>query len=145
MTITMQVNNSEKNALDKDVDDIMELTGTLKSETSILDPVILIEADLEDLALCNYMTIDEFGRSYFVTDITSVRNGLVQISAHVDVLSSFATEIRANTGIIHRQENLWNLYLNDGSFRVYQNQDVVTAPFPSGFNTQQFILAVAGS
>lgn len=145
MTIILQSNGSENNALDKDITDILELTGTLKAETSVIDPVILIEADLEDVAFCNYLTINEFGRSYFVNNITSVRNGLVQLEAHVDVLSTYADEIRANSAIIHRQENLWNLYLNDGSFRVYQNQDVVTAPFPSGFSTQQFILAVAGS
>ena len=64
---------------------------------------------------------------------------------HVDALTSFANDIKANTAIIKRNENKWNLYLNDGTFKIYQNPDVLTKEFPSGFNAQEFILAVAGS
>lgn len=143
--IVLQTNTSEKNRIDKTLIDIATLTGTLKSETSIIDPVILIEGDLSDYVNCNYMTIESFGRSYFINNIKSIRTGLFEISAHVDVLSSFADEIRSNTAIVRRQENRWNLYLNDGSFRVYQNPMVLTKAFPSGFTTQEFVLAVAGA
>ena len=47
--------------------------------------------------------------------------------------------------IVKRQENRWNLYLDDGSFKVYQNPMVLTKAFPQGFTTQEFVLAVAGS
>ena len=143
--IVLQTNTSEKNRIDKTLIDIATLTGTLKSETSIIDPVILIEGDLSDYVNCNYMTIESFGRSYFINNIKSIRTGLFEISAHVDVLSSFADEIRSNTAIVRRQENRWNLYLNDGSFRVYQNPMVLTKAFTSGFTTQEFVLAVAGA
>lgn len=144
MTIVLQKNATEKNALDKTLTDIATLTGTLKTDTSIIDPVILIEADLTNYTDCNYMTIPDFDRSYFVNNIRSIRNGLIEITAHVDVLSSFKIQIRSNSAIIHRQQNRWNLYLNDGSFRVYQNPIVLTKAFPSGFTTQNFVLAVAG-
>ena len=117
----------------------------LKEETSIIDPVIKIECDLSNYVNCNYLTIPEFGRKYFVNNIRSVRNGLVEFSCHVDVLSSFADSIRTNKAIIKRQENKWNLYLNDGTFKVYQNPMVLTKAFPSGFTTQEFVLAVAGN
>ena len=143
--IILQTNNSEKNKLDKDITDIITLSGVLKNETSIINPVILIEGDISSFTNCNYMTIPVFGRKYFITNIRSIRNNLFEVSAHVDVLSSFATQIRSNTAIIHRQENRWNLYLNDGSFRVYQNPMVLTREFPNGFTTQEFVLAVAGS
>ena len=91
------------------------------------------------------MTILTFGRSYFVNNITSVRNGVFEISAHVDVLSSFKTQIRGNAAIIRRQENKWNLYLNDGVFKVYQNPMVLTKEFPNGFSAPEFVLAVAGN
>lgn len=143
--ISLQINKSERERLSKDISDIMVLTGVLKSETSIIDPVIMVECDLTAVVNCNYMTIPAFGRSYFVNNIRSIRNGLVEFSCHVDVLSSFASQIRANTAIIRKQENDWNLYLNDGSFKVYQNPNVLTRAFPSGFTTQEFVLAVAGS
>lgn len=143
--IILQTNKSEKNKLDKDVDNIITLSGILKTETSIIDPIILIEGDLSNFVTCNYMTIPLFNRKYFVTNIRSIRNGLFEISAHVDVLSSFTSQIRTNLAIIHRQENRWNLYLNDGTFRVYQNPMVLTREFPTGFSTFEFVLAVAGA
>ena len=144
MTILLQYNQTEKNSLDKNTTDIITLTGTLKAETSIIDPVIIIEYDLALLENCNYMTIHEFGRTYFIRNIRSVRNGLVEISGHVDVLTSFRQQIRENTGIIRKQEKEWNLYLNDGTFKIYQNPQVLTKAFPSGFSQQEFVLAVAG-
>ena len=144
-TIKLQRNNSEKERLSKDITDLSTVTGVLKEETSIIDPVIKIECDLSNFVNCNYLTIPAFGRSYFVINIRSIRNGLVEFACHVDVLSSFASQIRGNTAIIKKQENEWNLYLNDGSFKVYQNPNVLTRAFPSGFTTQEFVLAVAGS
>ena len=144
-SIDLQTNASEKNKLDKDLTTIATITGTLKAETSIIDPIILIEGDLSNYIGCNYMTISSFGRSYFVNNIRSIRTNLFEISAHVDVLSSFAKGIRSNSAIVRRQENKWNLYLNDGTFKVYQNPNVLTKAFPSGFTKQEFVLAVAGS
>lgn len=143
--ITLQRNNSERNRLTKEISDLFTVSGELKTETSIIDPVIMIECDLSDVTGCNYMTIPAFGRSYFINNIRSIRTGLVEFSCHVDVLSSFADEIRSNTAIVRKQENNWNLYLNEGSFKVYQNPIVLTKAFPSGFTTQEFVLAVAGS
>lgn len=143
--IIMQRNNSEKIVFDKNLTTLETLTGELKQETSIVDPVIIIEGDLEDYVNCNYMTIPVFGRSYFINNIKSIRSNIIEISGHVDVLSSFKSEIRSNRAIIRKQENLWNLYLNDGTFKVYQNPMVLTKAFPSGFDTQEFVLAVAGS
>ena len=142
--IHLQLNKSERERLTKDVQTVLTVSGVLKTETSIVDPVIIIECNLNDVVSCNYMTIPVFGRSYFINNIRSIRNGLVEFTCHTDVLSSYAEQIRSNTAIIKRQENDWNLYLNDGSFKVYQNPMVLTKAFPSGFSTQEFILAVAG-
>lgn len=143
--IILQRNNSELNKVTKSVEDIITVSGTLKEETSIIDPIIKIECNISDVMSCNYISIPSFRRSYFVNNIRSVRTGLVEFSCHVDVLSSFADGIRSNSAIVKRQEKSWNLYLNDGSFKVYQNPMVLTKTFPSGFTTQEFVLAVAGS
>lgn len=143
--IVAYTNNSERNRVDKDLTLVGTLTGTMRQETSIIDPVFIVAADLSDYVDCNYIDVADFGRKYFVNDIRSVRSGLIELTCHVDVLSTYATQIRANKAIVRRQENRWNLYLNDGSFRVYQNPIVLTKAFPSGFTTQEFVLAVAGN
>lgn len=141
----LQYNASEDNKLTKDLTDVITLTGTLKSETSVLTPVIVFDAPLTTVAGANYMTIPAFGRSYFITDIRSITAVLTEVSLRVDVLGTYQNGIRACTGIVARQENRWNLYLDDGSFRVYSNPYVLTRAFPSNFgNSFYFILAVAG-
>lgn len=143
--ITLQINSSDKNSFDKNLTNIATLSGVLKGNTSIVDPVITFDGNISNYVNCNYMSIPSFGRSYFVNNITSIRNGVFEISAHVDVLSSFKTQIRENAAIIRRQENDWNLYLNDGVFKVYQNPIILTKEFPTGFSTPEFVLAVAGN
>lgn len=144
ISITLLTTSSESNRVDKLYSTIASLSGTLKENTSIINPIITIEADLSKYVNCNYMYIDSFNRFYFVDNITSIRNGLIQFSCRVDVLMSYRTNIRKNNAIIKKQENKWNLYLNDGTFKAYQNPNVLTKAFPSGFTTQEFVLAVAG-
>ena len=143
--ISLLQNLSPNNQLDKQTNVILEVSGSLKEGSSIINPVIKIECNLENVAKCNYMFIPVFGRYYFITDIKSVTANIVEFSAHVDVLMTYRQEIKTNTGIVRVQENNWNLYLNDGTFKVYQNPMVLTKEFPTGFNTMEFVLAVAGS
>lgn len=142
-SITLQTNNSEKNVLDKILTDLSTVTGTLRDETSIMNPVIRIEGSIP--IHCNYMTIPEFARSYFITDIKSIRNNLYEVYGHVDVLTTYKNEIRNCEGIIARQQNNWNLYIDDGVFKTYQNRIIGVYEFDSGFNVMQFVLAVAGA
>ena len=143
--IVLQTNISEKNKLDKSLTTIGTVSGVLKNDTSIINPVFRVAGDLSDYTGCNYMTVEAFGRSYFVTDIRSVNGGFVEIAGHCDVISTYKTQIRTNTAIIHKSENNWNLYLNDGSFKVYQNPFIYAKKFSAGFTTTSYILAVAGS
>lgn len=145
MNVILQKSTSGRNYVSKNLETLLSVSGYLKENTSIIDPVIKIECDLSDLVQCNYMTIPEFGRSYFVNNIRSITTNIAEFSCHVDVLSTYAQQIRSNNAIIKRQESRWNLYLNDGSFKVYQNPLVLTKAFPSGFTTQEFVLAIAGS
>lgn len=144
-TIELMLNNSEPNRINKDLDVILSIQGTLKNDTSIIDPIISIECSMSDVCNANYMHIAAFNRYYFIQNIRSLSTNLIEFSCHVDVLMSFHSEILANSAIIRKQQNDWNLYLNDGSLRVYQNSMVLTKAFPSGFSQQEFVLAVAGS
>ena len=145
--IVLQTNKSEAITVEKSLDTIATLTGTLREQTSIIDPVFIVEADLSDLTDCNYLTVADFGRSYFVNNIENICNGLCAITCHVDVLSSFADQIKANTGIVRRAESsaAYNLYINDNSLIAYQDPYILTEPFPDGFTGHGFILAVAGA
>ena len=144
--ITLQSNTSENNCVTKTLTTVMSIDGTLREDCSIINPEIVIASDLASVSAANYCTITEFGRSYFINDMVSLANGLTLLSCHVDVLSSFASEIKANTGIVKRQEkaDVFNLYINDNSLVAYQNPYVLTEPFPSGFTGASFIMIIAG-
>lgn len=143
--IKIQRNNSPDNKLTKSITDILDLEGVLKNDTSLIDPVILIEANISDLRNANYMYIPSFNRRYFINNITSIKNGLIEITAHVDVLTTYKDEIRDCVGITERQEKQNNLLLNDGSLKVYQNPVIRVKKFPNGFNKNpEYVLAVAG-
>ena len=146
-TISLRKNTSPVNYVDKNTTESLSVTGSLRDGTSIIDPVIIFESySSHFLADLNYMYIAEFNRYYFVTNIISLRTNLWQITAHVDVLMSWKAELLANgTGVVKRQENQYNLYLDDGIFKCYQDPLIQCINFPSGFTTQEFVLAVAGA
>lgn len=144
MTITLYNNQSEMNAVTKTKTTLQTLTGHLRDGTSIIDPVLHVSDITGVIAQVNYLYIAEFNRYYFIKNISSIRLNIWEIECHVDVLASYATEIKAQTAVIKRQENEYNLYLDDGIFKTYQNPYVITKKFPTGFSTQQFVLAVAG-
>lgn len=134
MTITLYRNNSENNKLDKNLTTILTLTGNLRAQTSIIEPTLEITAAGENIVTSNYLYIQEFERYYFIKDIVSIRNNVWEIRCHVDVLKTYLAQIKAQTAIIKRQENMWNYYLNDGHFDTYQNPYITTQSFPLGFN-----------
>ena len=57
---------------------------------------------------------------------------------------SWLTNLRNQKCVVDRQEKVWNTYLNDEFMRVYNTPYTVVKEFPNGFDTQNFILAVAG-
>lgn len=155
--IVLQQNLSPENQLDKNVSDLITLSGILREDkTDIINPVILVETEYEKMADVNYAYINLFNRSYFVTRLEIMRSykpdentpRMITYALHlkVDVLSSFASEIRNNSAIIKRNQNANNILLNDGFFKVKQNPIIVPVEFPQGFSgTPEFVLAMAGS
>lgn len=145
MNVQIQQTTSEKNRIGKSISTLYTASGALREGTSIINPVIRISgANIPSLKNANYMHIPDFNRYYFITDIKSIRNGLIEISGHVDVLQTYAEQIRNNTAIIKRNANSWNLYIEDGLFKTYANPHIFTKLFPSGFKNPSFVLSVAG-
>lgn len=128
---------------------IGDYDGFLRDESSIIDPVFRIETvdsgEEFPWARINYFYVPSWGRYYYITDIVVLRTHLYEIHGHVDVLMSFKDELGDCSGIVYRNESDWNMYLDDGSLKIYSNPIVRYFPFGSSFDTQQFVLAVAGS
>lgn len=137
-------NKSEKIKVDKSLTLITSTDIVVKESTSITSPVFTLSLTNDKATKFNYIYVPELNRYYYVTDIVMVRNNLFEITCHCDVLMSFKKDIRNQSGIIGRQENLYNLYLSDPYFTVNQKQSVVTKEFKKGFlDDASYVLLVA--
>lgn len=146
MKIKFYKNSSEKNKIGKSLSSELTLNGNLRDECSITSPSILVEAT--SLVDYNYCYIPEFKRYYFISDITSVRNGLWRVSLKCDVLESFKSRILASSCIVDKQYNLSNAnrYLDDGSYVIQSDTTTEIKKFSNGFNSSgDFILITAGA
>lgn len=144
MDITLCVNNSEKNKLGKSLSNLNVFSGSLKDETSVTNPVVLME--LENPTGYNYAYIPEFGRYYFIDDIVSVRTGLWKISMKVDVLESFKNNILGVSVILSDStETGKEKYLSGKVWKSKVKELTDIIQFPSGLSDNgYFILITAG-
>ena len=146
-TVTLKVNSSPVEKIGKTLTVGTDYTCRLKENTSILRPTIIL-LSVTDPTGFNYMYISEFGRYYFIDDIVSVNNNIWEISGHVDVLETYGTAIKANSAVIKRQEKVFNLYLDDPEFKVYNNTRVQCKRFNGGGNfskTLTYVLVTCGT
>lgn len=144
--IKLYKTNSPRNKIGKTLTSIGTYSCALKDNTSILRPVLIIGTS-DSLYTANYLEIPIFNRKYFIEDIKSIGDGRWEVSAHVDVLDTYKSQILNNRAVISRQQNLYNLYLNDPDFRTYNNDRIQTLAFSgSDFDkTLSYVLVVNGS
>ena len=131
---------SEKRALDKSFSAVTTVTGTLRNESNVVNPSILVEVGVGTIATCNYMEIPTFGRKYYITDMTSMGDNLTLVSGHCDVLSTYASGIRQNTAIVARSatQGNWNLLMNDNQIKLNNKKKIIVKKGFTAFPKNQF-------
>ena len=135
----------ETNKVTKKLMDALKIVGALRNETDVVHPIVLVEGDF--IADFNYCYIEEFHRYYYVRDMKSIRNKLIELNLEVDVLMSYDKQIRNTPAIIDKQSSLSeaNMYIDDGDWVVQNNEWIQILDFPNGFNNEgEFILIAAG-
>lgn len=108
MQVTFYKYSGERNVVDKSE----ELTPTntvqtwssvtLKEGTSVINPTLLLNFPQNSVPedWGNYAYIEEFNRYYFIDNIITRTNRLIEVSMSVDVLYTYMSQIKANTAII---------------------------------------------
>ena len=144
MDIILCKNNSEPNKINKILSDQYTLSGTLKEQTSITSPAIMIESG--NPVGFNYAYIPDFNRYYFISDIINVSNNLWRINLKVDVLESFKNDILSSSVILSDSEVTGSDKYMSGDVwktKVKDTTNIIT--FPSGLLEEgEFILITAG-
>lgn len=148
ITIKLRKCQSEPNRLTKTfATGDLELQGNFKEQEDLLKPVIQVETST-DLSEYNYCEITAFGRKYFMTVKADYYN-IWTLTCNVDVLSTYATEIKACDAIVKRSQNKINFYINDGVFFTEQRQVITYQTFkkngtPATLGDESYYLLVAG-
>lgn len=148
MRLALYYNASERKVIGKSLATLGELTGVVKGDASIMNPVFILKTDDKYLSNANYLYWVETGRYYFIDDVQVMTGGRIELYCSVDVLQSFASQIKAQTAIIDKQESRaeTNLYINDGSFVATEQTFNQILNFQTGFNeVGEFILINAGA
>lgn len=143
MTIKLYNNTSERNKIVKTLSLVETLTGSVRDKTDIINPVIMIERT--NPTGFNYAEITEFGRYYFVNDVTVERTGLIVLSLSIDVLKSYATSIKSQKIIVDKSTTDYNNYLPDENLKTNVKTKTDILNFSGGFlESGEFILITAG-
>ena len=145
MEIKLYKTSSPRKKLVKDLTDGITLVGTLRAQSSVMSPTFTVQ----DTAVVgyNYCYIPDFGRWYYINGIDVLRSNLYELTLGIDVLMTYAAEIRKNYAIIDKVENFGSAYnyINDGSWVNTNRMKQSIINFPTGFNDNgEFILITAG-
>lgn len=147
ITVSFYNNISDNRYLDKDLRLLAEdVSCEVYLPCDRLNPILLIDKDRVQNVLteCNYCIIPEFGRKYFITDISGGSANRVEINCHVDVLGTYADEIRECEAIAARSSNQPNYYLQDDMriFNTYTYNQYIDIGTDIGAPSQLVVITI---
>jgi hypothetical protein len=146
MEIVLYTTGSERHAISKTLQNALELTGSLRGESSVINPSFIVE--LSNPSQYNYCFIPDFNRYYFITNITIVRTNIWRFDCSVDVLMSYQTEI-LNLDVIVSDlslgESPTETYMQGEQWETSVKNKTDIINFPSGLlDAGEYILITSG-
>ena len=150
MRATLYKNHSDERYLVKDLSSIGTYNNLVfKDDEDLVTPTFKV-TDSSFSEECNYIYVQEMKRYYYVRSRRYSRQCLF-LECQVDVLMSFRNDIHDMTGIISRNERLYNLYLNDDKMEMlnypyYQTLNMKCVEgHPFSMQTNQILLSLVGA
>lgn len=102
MQVIFYNNASGNEHVTKSLTEVATFDVELKDSCSVQNPVLLLSGKY---LRANFCKIVDFGRYYYIDNITQIRKNLWQYDLRCDVLMSFAEQIKSNKAIIERTES----------------------------------------
>ena len=103
----------------------------LKQPCSVEGPIFIVQSSSVS-ETDNYAYCSDFGRYYFITDITELTGNRKAVSCQVDALKSFATDILALEVNVNRSESASFSDIADTGVCTLARDEVVFKNFSSG-------------
>lgn len=119
------------------------LTGDTVKECTVTTPCNLLSPQFQLLYfadIVNYNYVYAFNRYYYINDISMISGTHCIISCSVDVLKTYASDIKNCNATVVRSESVGQpTYIVDSKLPIHPNEKVVREirsnnPFPIGIN-----------
>lgn len=146
MEIKFYQMTNDKRVIDKTLGTAKTLSSCqLIEPSSVINPSFTIDTDTSIYSY-NYVYIAYFGRYYYINDITVIDGTRMLVNCSVDVLKSFAGQIKNCTVNTRRNENNYDMYLPDD--RPVESRMIrYSVKFPHSFNDESdsYVLITVGN
>lgn len=151
MIVTLYKTSDDRRVVTKTLTSIASnVTIIPKEQLDILTPRIRLAWNSAYLA-ANYMYISDLGRYYFISDMLLNTGHNIDIIGNVDVLMSYAAQIRALDATIIRSESVGapTMYPDDKLPIIPNKKSVTSVVMPNSLhlnpvNSPNYILTVRG-
>ena len=149
MQVIFYNNSSGNEHVTKSLTEVATFDVELKDSCSIQNPVLILSGKYLN---ANYCKIGDFGRYYYIDNITQIRKNLWQYELRCDVLMSFANEIKSNKSIVERTESpkYYNKNFDDSEWnRMVEarcTNQILNFPekFVKNFSNGKYVLVTVG-
>lgn len=126
MIATFYTCNDDPRKVDKTLSQVKAKPVAIYNGCNIITPIMYLDYDAE-LLNCNYMSLDEWNRYYFIRNF-SVDNGKrLYISAELDDLYTYRDQIKACTATAIRNESVGINYVPDPSLPLMPAKNHITS------------------
>lgn len=89
MIVKIYNNKSNKNIVNKKIEEVQEISFNFKDDSDITNPILILQSYKSG----NYCFIPELKRYYFIDKIELMNGGFYKLYLEIDVLMSYKDEI----------------------------------------------------
>lgn len=101
--LTLYQYTGQKNVVNKTLPVGIDCLGVLRDITDVINPTIVIR--IKTPVKANYAYLPDFGRYYFIDNISYISGDKAEIKLTVDVLKSYESEIMNATATVTETDN----------------------------------------
>lgn len=131
----------DKNRVVKTVGTVTGSTVSLKSPCDLHDPVLELTHAAGNMSI-NYAYIPDFGRYYFV-DPPEIDGKIDVLRLHVDVLMSFANDIKASN-VIATRSNFINKQFDDNMVKPESDKFIDYRKLADALTGETYVAIIGG-
>lgn len=126
---------------------ITNVECVFKEGRDYMKPVIVLRnpaSSTRTIEECNYIYDTGNNRYYFVDDLVVKPNRIFEYHCHLDVLKTFATQLKALNVTLDRSETIFNGYLPDSEYSALGYRAIVCKAFPDALDDDSYVLMTTG-